>query len=93
MKTQVFSIYDIKTMIYHQPMFAINEHHAIRVIKLEFNKQGSMLNEYPEDFDIYLIGEFDDRKGTLEKNVPPLLVCKGSVLVDKKKTEAKTNGQ
>lgn len=69
----VFSVYDNKSETFSQPMIcdAHPDNHkevAQRLFAGMF-KPGSMLYDFPEDYDLYYIGTFNDITGELDQVV------------------------
>lgn len=65
MRTSAYSIYDVKDQSFAMPMFVKNDDIAIRNIVAAAG-QGSLLSMFPQDFELYQIGEFDAETGHLE---------------------------
>lgn len=65
---KIFAIKDLK-MNFGGVFVAPNRAAAIRLFADTVNRQGSMLYEHSEDFDLYDIGEFDEDTGTIESKV------------------------
>lgn len=64
MQTFVFSIFDTKAKLYGQPFFSKNQATAVREFSLAVNGTG-MMSEYPEDFTLYCVGNFNFDSGAL----------------------------
>lgn len=79
MKFKMYSIQDLKANLFSTPMFLQNDSVAIRNLTASFAGE-SMLVKYPNDFELFCVGEFDDHSG----QVVPLMeqVNKMSVMVD-----------
>ncbi len=65
MKQWVFSIYDSKAELFHQPMFFKSKPEAIRAFSDEANRQESSIFKHPGDYTLSLIGTVDIHKGLL----------------------------
>lgn len=65
MITKVFSIFDAKAAVYGPPFFAPREAIAIRSFTDLANDRSTTISRHPEDFDLRLIGEFNDETGEL----------------------------
>lgn len=63
MKLRLYSIYDKKTKIHFPPMYCHNRGDAMRTLERTFSKPGTVQHDYPEDYQIYDVGEFDDATG------------------------------
>lgn len=82
MMVNVYSIYDRKTEVYHQPTFVHNTGSAFRYFMQLFSNANSktIYYDYAEDYEVWHIGTFDPTTGKLEKKGPTLL-CKGTEIV------------
>lgn len=63
MVKKIYSIRDAKGGVYNQPFQALNEQDAVRSFTRVAWDKNSMINAFPNDFDLYYLGEFDDTKG------------------------------
>jgi len=74
MITKIFSVLDIKTGAYMQPFFSATIGSAIRSVSDAAMDPQSMLGRHREDFQLYLMGTFDDATGriTPEEHITPL---------------------
>ena len=64
MKMQMFCLYDSKAEVYGQPMFALNRGVIMRQITDAMGTE-AMFAKYPADFELYYIGFYDDKHGTI----------------------------
>ncbi len=80
MVTKMYCIYDRKTEIHHPPHFCHNIAHALRHFRDIFSDTQSQLHRYPEDFQIFEVGAFDDKDACLMPQNPHML-CSGTELV------------
>lgn len=80
MTMSVYAVYDVKTGVFFAPMVYHNDAHAIRELRRPFKDASSSLGQYPEDYDVYLVGSWSDHEGKLEGLTPPRLVVKGTAL-------------
>lgn len=77
MQFKVFSIRDAKAEIFHTPFYKATDRDAERDFKHAVNDKQTKLNEYPEDFDLYCLGTYEDRDGKFQ-SLPTLVhVVKG----------------
>lgn len=65
MQLKVFSIRDKKGEIFMQPFFQKTVGEAERSFKTLTQDEKSMISKYPDDFDLYHVGEYDDQNGML----------------------------
>lgn len=65
MKLRMYSIKDTKSGEYHQPHHATNDVVAMRGIQSVIRSGKTTLSQYPQEFDLVEVGEWDDETGTL----------------------------
>lgn len=82
MKVNLYSVYDVKAKMYYPPQCAINRPTAMRMFQTQFSRPGSNFHDYPQDFDIYECGVFDDERGRIDPYEQPTHVCAVSDLID-----------
>jgi hypothetical protein len=72
MKLQIFSVYDLKTQQFGNPMFMISKGQVIRSFGDEVNKKdpNNQLNTHPEDFVLYHLGDYETSTGTFTTAQP-----------------------
>lgn len=73
MKIQIFSILDLKAEAYQQPFFTTNNATAIRMLQNELQREGSNFAKYPEDYNLFAIGDFNDVNALLTPRIPESL--------------------
>ena len=85
MKLIVVSVYDRASEVFGRPAFISARGAAIRSFTDEVNRVdvNNELNRHPDDFDLYLLGEFEDSKGifTLDDGGPTVLIRGKDVVV------------
>lgn len=62
---KVFSIRDAKAEVFNQPFFKKTHGEAERDFSALCKDEKSMPSQFPEDFDLYFLGEYDDQNGLL----------------------------
>lgn len=82
MKLKIYSVYDKKSMVYHPGQYCHNDGHAMRFFAMQFQNPDTVMGKYPEDFDIYRIGEFDDATGLLSSDQNVEFVVNVKALLD-----------
>lgn len=85
MKYVLSSIFDRRSKQYSLPQASLNKEVLIRNTKAAINAGGTLLNQFPEDFDLVVLGEFDCDTGVITPNIE-ILGCLGgdsSVLLKK----------
>lgn len=81
-EVKLYSIFDMKSRHYQPPVACINDGHAWRMFAMHFQKgEVAMYREFPEDFEIYRVGTFDEEKGLIMTEHPPVHVANGIELV------------
>lgn len=62
---KAYSIFDKKAGTYSQPFFCVSQGVAIRQLMDLVRDSRTTVSEYPDDFALYQVGDFDDVTGTL----------------------------
>jgi len=78
----VVCVKDRAADVFNRPFFVPHRNVAIRDFTDEVNRVATdnQLNKHPDDFDLYLLGEFDDSRGAFVNNEPQVLVRAKDVL-------------
>lgn len=76
MHLKIFSIRDSKGEIYNQPFFQKTHGEAERNFRELVKDEKSMISKYPDDFDLYYLGQFDDQTGVIQHLDTPQHVTK-----------------
>ena len=78
----VVCVKDRAADVFNRPFFVPHRNVAIRDFTDEVNRVAgdNQLNKHPDDFDLYLLGEFDDARGAFVNNDPQVLVRAKDVL-------------
>lgn len=63
MNVKIYSVFDRKGNMFNQPFFAMNDVMATRTIYMREKVEPGQLSEFPEDFMLVRIGEFDHATG------------------------------
>lgn len=61
----MFTIVDNKAKCFHPPYFAQTRAEADRIFTTIVNTEQNQISQFPEDFDLYYIGEYDDGTGKM----------------------------
>lgn len=77
---KMFSIRDSKGEIFHPPFFKNTHGEAERDFKQLSKDDKSMVSKYPEDFDLYYIGEYDTKTGKMNPVETPQHIIKAVAL-------------
>lgn len=66
MKTNAYSIRDVKADVFHAPFFLPTDGAATRAFSDVANDLTTQIGRHPADFTLFHIGSFDDATGYLE---------------------------
>jgi hypothetical protein len=73
MKKKIFSIYDVKGQSYQIFNITTTKGESVRSFGDEIQNKNSIISKHPEDYSLFLIGEYDDQKGEFTSIKPELL--------------------
>ena len=78
----VVCVKDRAADVFNRPFFVPHRNVAIRDFTDEVNRAATdnQLNKHPDDFDLYLLGEFNDNTGEFSISTPQVLVRAKDVL-------------
>jgi hypothetical protein len=78
----VVCVKDRAAEVFNRPFFVPHRNVAIRDFTDEVNRVAAdnQLNKHPDDFDLYLLGEFNDNTGEFSISTPQVLVRAKDVL-------------
>jgi hypothetical protein len=65
MTQKIYSIHDAKAEYFTQPFFKKTHGEAERDFTQLVNDEKSQLHKFPEDYDLYYLGEYDDNTGKM----------------------------
>lgn len=82
MQLKIYSIRDGKGEVYNTPFFQKTHGEAERTFRELANDQKSMIFKYPDDYDLYFIGSYDDTTGVIQPLDTPHHITK-AVMVQK----------
>lgn len=83
MLLKVYSIRDRKTEMYNTPWFQKSHGEAERSFTSMAMDEKTTINQYPEDYDLYFIGEYNSDTGCLIPLDSPLHVSKAIEILDR----------
>lgn len=63
MKHKVYTVFDSKALVYMQPFYMRADGEAIRAFRMSIGKPGHTFSDYPADYTLFAIGEYDDDNG------------------------------
>jgi len=65
MIVRLYSLYDKKTQLFSSPFAAVNDETAVRMIRTLTLDTATTVGQYPEDYDVWRLGLFDDASGAI----------------------------
>lgn len=76
---QVYAVRDVKTEIFLSPHFMHTHGEAERSFTqaVRDSDRNNPLSQFPNDYDLYHVGEYDDHNGLLKPVTPPTLIVNG----------------
>lgn len=81
MELKAYSIRDSKGGFYGLPFFKRSHGEAERTFAQLRTDNTSTVNQFPEDFDLYYLGEYDDQTGLVKSLDTPQHMLKASTVV------------
>lgn len=82
MVLKMFSIRDRKSDVFNTPFFQPTHGAAERAFKTLVRDEKSTVSQYPEDFDLYYLGDYDDNQGRCESIEVPQLVMSATAALE-----------
>lgn len=84
MTINLFSVRDIKSG-FACPFTAANSNVAQRIFAGCVNSRGNVIHDYPEDFQLWAVGDFETNNGVLVPDISgvPKFICDAVSLVSK----------
>jgi len=67
---EIFSVYDNKAQVFSNPFFSTNKMTALRDFQAAAGDSNSQISQYPDDFVLFNIGNFDELTGTIVPCLP-----------------------
>lgn len=67
---KIYTVRDSKAGSYLQPFCAQNVGVAVRMVTATARDPESMFNQFPGDYDLYEVGEFDQQIGRVSESKP-----------------------
>lgn len=90
---KMYAIYDRKVMTYRFPNFVRSEGAAIRSLQTAVTDLSTEIGRYPNDFELYEFGIWDDERGTSVGHEKPIFVISAqSLFLQAMKEEKKVEG-
>jgi len=79
----VVSVKDRAADVFNRPFFVPHRNVAVRDFTDEVNRNAvdNQLNKHPDDFDLYLLGTFDDSAGTFAMEDQPTVLVRAKDVI------------
>jgi hypothetical protein len=79
----VVSVKDRAADVFNRPFFVPHRNVAVRDFTDEVNRSAAdnQLNKHPDDFDLYLLGVFDDNAGTFSMEEQPVVLVRAKDVI------------
>lgn len=65
MNLLIFTVFDSAAQAYLEPFFAGTVEVALRMFRQVVNKEGHQFNKFPEDYTLFVVGEFSQEDAEL----------------------------
>lgn len=78
---EMFAVKDKKADQFFQPIYVIHRAQAVRQFSTAVQKGEGDMHLYPDDFDLYYIGTYDQQTA-IHNNVTPELIAQGKAFVN-----------
>lgn len=82
MMLKIYSIRDAKAEVFNTPFFQKTHGEAERNFRTICNDDKSTVNKYPDDYDLYYLGDYDDNSGKLSPLDTPQHIIKAIQCVE-----------
>lgn len=79
---RLYGILDEKAQAFVKMQFFQTDGIATRQFSDAVRDPKTFLNQHPEDYSIYVLGEIDDETGLVSPIVPPILITRASAFVN-----------
>jgi hypothetical protein len=86
MMLKMYSVRDQKAEIFNTPFYKKTHGEAERDFKTLVNDPKSVVAQYPEDYDLWYLGEYCDQTGSFKTLDTPQHVTKAVNVIDRKAT-------
>lgn len=84
---KVYSIRDAKGELFNDPWFAHTHGDAERTFTRLVKDEKTTIHQFPEDYDLYFLGEFDDQRGVYNCLETPQHIIKAAFLQNASKPQ------
>lgn len=89
MKKNLYSVYDLKARTYDNPFPHENHETALRAFHQAAKSTDNFLSQYPEDYMLMFVGEFDNQTGRYINVENPVSLGTAASLLGQIKAEVK----
>lgn len=72
-EVKVYSVLDRKVREFGQLLLSANDESMERTVRDVVSGSGTMMEKYPEDFDLHVVGSFNTETGELARSAPQLV--------------------
>jgi hypothetical protein len=83
MLLKVYAVRDAKAEFYSQPFYKRTHGEAERDFSVLVNDQKSTVHPFPQDYDLFWLGDYEDKTGIMSPPETPLHIAKAIDLVQK----------
>lgn len=83
MELKMYSIRDQKAEAFNQPWYAKTHGEAERTFAQLAKDPKSTIHLFPEDFDLYFVGTYDDQKGVVNSLDTPQHIAKAITVAER----------
>jgi len=83
----LYTVYDVKANIHNNPMVQNNNAEAMRTFAQLANDEKTFISKYPEDYQLCLVGEYDELTGRIVGIEQIQILCRAIDFVEIKETE------
>lgn len=83
MELKIYSIRDSKGDVFNPPFYAKTHGEAEREFTMACRRENSPAAQFPEDYDLYFIGTYDNTSGKIQANDTPQHVVKAVQVLTK----------
>jgi len=84
---QIYSVRDNKAGTFSRPFFEHTDAAAVRAFTTAARDNQSQISQFPDDFELHKIGEFDDATAIFVDNCPKFIVNAATLLATKPTVE------
>ena len=81
MMLRLYAIHDRKIDCFLSPACYKNEGECLRAIKFFVSERVPLMKEFPEDYSLHEVGQFDDARGIVNGYEVPKFVCEVKWLI------------